>query len=172
MSVMDKFAKMMLMNEDDAENDYADNDDYLDSQYDEQEIYDDVQERRSEGQRTSRRSSNNKVTSLKSKRTSGSSSSLNPNARVRVIRPSSMEEARTVTEALLDGWGVILNLEGLQDDIAQRITDFSSGSCYAISGNLQRISNYIFIITPPEVELSGDFQDLFGSNNSEVSTIQ
>ncbi len=45
-------------------------------------------------------------------------------------------------------------------EIAQRIIDFSSGSCFAINGNLQKISNYIFIITPANVEISGDFQNL------------
>ena len=58
---------------------------------------------------------------------------------------------------------VILNVEGLDVDIAQRIIDFSSGSCFAISGNLQKISNYIFIITPANVEISGDFQNLIDS---------
>ena len=57
---------------------------------------------------------------------------------------------------------VVLNLEGIDVDVAQRIIDFASGSCYAISGNLQKISHYIFIITPSSVDVSGDFQDIFG----------
>ena len=54
--------------------------------------------------------------------------------------------------------------EGLDVDIAQRIIDFTSGSCYAISGNLQKISHYIFIITPSSVDISGDFQDIFNDS--------
>ena len=66
---------------------------------------------------------------------------------------------------------VVLNLEGLDVDIAQRIIDFTSGSCYAISGNLQKISHYIFIITPASVDVSGDFQDIFGGAfDSPIST--
>ena len=53
-----------------------------------------------------------------------------------------------------------MNLEGLDVEIAQRIIDFASGSTYAISGNLQKISNYIFIITPACVDISGDFQEI------------
>ena len=49
-------------------------------------------------------------------------------------------------------------------EIAQRIIDFTSGSCFAISGNLQKISHYIFIITPAVVDISGDFQDIFGGS--------
>ena len=77
-----------------------------------------------------------------------------------VIKPNSIEDAREITETLLNGRTVVLNMEGLSLDIAQRIIDFTSGSCFAISGNLQKISNYIFIITPPSVDVSGDFQEL------------
>jgi cell division inhibitor SepF len=50
-------------------------------------------------------------------------------------------------------------------EISQRIIDFISGSCYALDGNLQKISNYIFIATPNSVDISGDFQDLFGGDD-------
>lgn len=77
-----------------------------------------------------------------------------------VVKPRSMEDAREITETLLANCTVVLNMEGLDLDLAQRIIDFTSGSCYAISGNLQKISNYIFIITPAAVDVSGDFQDI------------
>ena len=48
----------------------------------------------------------------------------------------------------------------------ERIIDFISGSCYALDGNLQKISNYIFIATPNSVDISGDFQDLFGGGDN------
>lgn len=81
-----------------------------------------------------------------------------------VIKPTSVEDAREITETLLANRTVVLNLEGLDVDIAQRIIDFTSGSCFAISGNLQKISHYIFIITPASVDISGDFQDIFGDS--------
>lgn len=81
-----------------------------------------------------------------------------------VIKPTSVEEAREITETLLSNRTVVLNLEGLDVDVAQRIIDFTSGSCFAIQGNLQKISHYIFIITPSSVDISGDFQDIFGSS--------
>ncbi len=85
-----------------------------------------------------------------------------------VIKPTSVEEAREITETLLANRTVVLNLEGLDVDIAQRIIDFTSGSCFAIGGNLQKISHYIFIITPASVDISGDFQDIFGGGSFEM----
>ena len=87
-----------------------------------------------------------------------------------VIKPRSMEDAREITETLLMNRTVVLNVEGLDVEIAQRIIDFTSGSCYAINGNLQKISNYIFIITPESVDISGDFQEILDSFSS--SSIQ
>jgi cell division inhibitor SepF len=88
-----------------------------------------------------------------------------------VIKPTSVEDAREITETLLANRTVVLNLEGLDVDIAQRIIDFTSGSTFAISGNLQKISRYIFIITPASVDISGDFQSMlngaFGSSIAE-----
>ena len=82
---------------------------------------------------------------------------------VSVIKPTSFDESREITETLLANRTVVLNVEGLDVDIAQRIIDFASGSCFAINGNLQKISNYIFIITPESVDISGDFQSIMDS---------
>lgn len=81
-----------------------------------------------------------------------------------VIKPKSVEDGREISDTLLAGRAVILNLEGLQVNVAQRIIDFSSGACYSINGNLQKVSGYIFVITPESVEISGDFQDLINTN--------
>lgn len=87
-----------------------------------------------------------------------------------VVRPSSFEDSREISDTLISGRAVILNLEGIHHEAAQRIIDFCSGSCYSINGNIQKISNFIFIVTPEYVDISGDFQELFGgignSNNS------
>ncbi len=77
-----------------------------------------------------------------------------------VIKPSKVEDYREIAETLLSGCTVVLNLEGIDVELAQRIIDFSSGSCYAIGGGLQKVSSYIFILTPSSVEISGDIQDL------------
>ena len=85
---------------------------------------------------------------------------------VNMIRPTSMDDARDICDMLLSGRAVVINLEGVQVDLAQRIIDFSSGACYSIDGNLQKISSYIFIITPSNIELTGEFQSVSGSNAS------
>lgn len=81
-----------------------------------------------------------------------------------VIKPTAVDDSREITETLLSNRTVILNLEGIDLDIAQRIIDFTSGATFAIDGNLQKISNYIFLVTPRNVDISGDLQDLLNSS--------
>ncbi len=173
MSVVNKFVNFMSLNgdDDDYEDSYEDNSGFLDDGFDAADTY--VSEPEPEKdydapKQPSRRYSGQKVAPMKTRR---SNMNLGTGLEVCVIKPVSIDEARTVTETLLQNRAVVLNLEGLDVEIAQRIIDFTSGSCYAINGNLQKISNYIFIITPQSVEISGDFQDIFGGGSSDVSTI-
>lgn len=73
-----------------------------------------------------------------------------------IIKPTSVNDAREVTDTLMANSTVVLNLEGLDVEIAQRIIDFTSGSCYAVHGNVMKISHYIFVITPANVGVSGN----------------
>ncbi|MBO5597489.1 cell division protein SepF [Oribacterium sp. NK2B42] len=84
---------------------------------------------------------------------------------VTMIKPTSMDDSRDICDYLLDGKAVVLNMEGLHMEIAQRIIDFTSGAAYSMNGNLQKISNYIFIATPQSVELSGDFQNILAGTS-------
>ncbi len=115
----------------------------------------------------SRFASNKKVVPIKSNPSRG--------LEVVVIRPESMEDASEITDTLLSGKAVILNLEGIHVDIAQRVIDYSAGSCYAMRGNLQKITSYIFLVTPANVDISGDIPeivnggiDLTSLNKSEI----
>ena len=99
-------------------------------------------------------SASSKITPMRKK------NSGNGTMEVCVIKPSSMEDTREIADTLIDRCTVVLNLEGIDVDVAQRIIDFSSGACYSIAGSLQKISSYIFILTPANVEISGDFQEI------------
>lgn len=88
---------------------------------------------------------------------------------VTMIKPASVEDARLVVDQLLSGKAVVLNMEGIPTEMAQRIIDFTSGATYSMEGKLQKISNYIFIATPSMIELSGDFQDMLTSGQIDIS---
>lgn len=157
MGVMDKFLNYMKLNEDD--DDFYDDgyydDEPIESKPPKQLVKDDISDE--EDNRPVKKTAP-KVTPMRQTKKTGNG------MEVCVIKPTSIEDAREITETLLANRTVVLNLEGLDVDIAQRIIDFTSGSCFAISGNLQKISHYIFIITPAIVDISGDFQEILSGS--------
>lgn len=96
-------------------------------------------------------------------RRSGGSGSM----QVRIIKPSSFDQAKEITDTLLSHRTVLLNLEGLDVNTAQRIVDFASGSCYALHGNFMKISHFIIVITPEDVDIAGDISM---ENGQELGT--
>lgn len=175
MGVLDRFLDIMRL---------SDDDDYEDDDFFEDDYEDDYEEKPKRGifrskkrndsyeddgyeddyevpaRSRSSHSGNNKVTPMRQPARRNN----NVNMEVCVIKPNSVEDAREITETLLSGRTVILNLEGIDLEVAQRIIDFTSGATYAISGNLQKISNYIFLVTPTNVDISGDLQDLLNTS--------
>ena len=154
MSVMDKFLNAMKLNDEDDE--YYD-DDFYDDDPEPIKKASTVRDDSSDNDDKAPKKYSPKVTPMGSRQIKKMPGT---GMEVCVIKPTSVEDAREITETLLANRTVVLNLEGLDVDIAQRIIDFTSGSCFAISGNLQKISHYIFIITPASVDISGDFQEI------------
>ena len=86
-----------------------------------------------------------------------------------LVKPTGFDNAKEIVDNLLNGKAVVLNMEGFNTETAQRIIDFTSGASYSMNGKLQKISNYIFIITPDNVSLSGEFQDILSSVNASMN---
>ncbi len=79
--------------------------------------------------------------------------------KVVVVQPETFEEAREIAENLKSNKPVIVNLEKLEKEQARRMVDFVSGASYALGGDIQKISNMIFLVTPYNVGILGDFKD-------------
>ena len=163
MSVLDKFMDIMRM-KDEEDDEYYEGDDFFDEDELEEE-YDEKPRKKKKGkthedfeEERPSKSRSNKVTPMRqpAKRSSG--------MEVCVIKPTSVDDSREITETLLGNSTVILNLEGIDLEVAQRIIDFTSGATFAIDGNLQKISNFIFLVTPTNVDISGDLQDLLSTS--------
>lgn len=166
MGLFDKFMDVMRLNPDDDDEYY--NDDYYDEDEEERNTKKKLFHKDNEADVVADNKDKprpvSKITPMRTnKKQSGAMA-------VCVIKPTSFEDAREITETLLMNRTVVLNVEGLDVEVAQRIIDFASGSCFAMNGNLQKISNYIFIITPESVDISGDFQNLL--NSFDTSNIQ
>lgn len=87
----------------------------------------------------------------------------NNNAEVVVIEPHSFEEMPQVIQTLRERKSVVLNLNVMDPEEAQRAVDFVAGGTYAIDGHQERIGESIFLFTPSCVKvstLSGTIHDI------------
>ena len=127
MGVLDKFLDIMKLSDDEYEDDFFDDEDDFDDEkpkkslfkkekkYDFDDDDDDFYESKTRASRTT--GSMNKVTPMRQPARKAS-------MEVCVIKPTNVDDAREITETLLSGSTVILNLEGMDLEIAQRIIDY------------------------------------------------
>ena len=74
---------------------------------------------------------------------------------LKVIRPESYEEVRTVADNLIAGCTVVLNVEALDKHVIFRMLDFLNGVTYCQDGEIKRVAPSTFIITPhSDVDIS------------------
>lgn len=81
-----------------------------------------------------------------------------------VSKPDDFNACQEVCDIILSGRAAIINFDAVTTQEAQRIIDFVSGSCYAINGNIKQISETIVIVTPEDIDITGDLQGLASSN--------
>ncbi|AUG57855.1 cell division protein SepF [Acetivibrio saccincola] len=73
--------------------------------------------------------------------------------KVVVLQPEKFEDAKDVCDHLKNKKPIVVNLSSVQKELAQRIVDFLSGSVYGLDGNIQKVSNDIFIVAPHNVDI-------------------
>lgn len=71
-----------------------------------------------------------------------------------IYKPSSYEETQDIIDNLKNNRPIIVNLDELDTDVAQRILDFISGAVYALSGNIRKAARNIFVVAPNDVDVS------------------
>lgn len=81
-----------------------------------------------------------------------------------LVKPERFEDASTVADHLNAKRTVVLNLESANKDVARRILDFLSGVAYANDGQIKKVANCTFIITPYNVGIMGDLLDELENN--------
>ncbi len=89
----------------------------------------------------------------------GSGIGLNSQAlELKVVRPDKFETVTQIADHLLSNRTVVLNLEATNKETARRMIDFLSGVAYSIDGQLKKVANNTFVITPNNVDVSQERQ--------------
>ena len=73
-----------------------------------------------------------------------------------LVKPERYEDATSIADHLNAKRTVVLNLESASRDVTRRLVDFLSGVAYANNGQMKRVANSTFIVTPYNVDIMGD----------------
>lgn len=77
-------------------------------------------------------------------------------SRITTLHPRTYNEARTVGENFRAGTPVIMNLTDMDDADAKRLVDFAAGLVFATRGTIERITNKVFLLSPPNVSVAAE----------------
>ncbi len=85
--------------------------------------------------------------------------------KVVVYQPLNYDDTQHIIDNLKGRKPIIVNLDALEQDLAQRVLDFMSGAVYALDGNIQKVSRSIFVLVPSNVDIIGNIpEDLKGKS--------
>lgn len=135
----------------------------IDDEYD----YEEYEEERSEKVKDSSQEQSNTLqttpTPSNQRPTIVSLESAKKPAKVVLFEPRAYSEAVDIADELLKKKAVIVNLQQISQEEGWRIVDFLSGTVYAISGEMQKIGQDIFLCTPDNVEIDGEISQYIDS---------
>jgi len=77
-------------------------------------------------------------------------------ARVHVVAPSRFGDAKEIADRLKDSRPVIVNLQNAERDLQRRMIDFCSGVTYALSGEMEKVADQVFLLAPSNVKVSDE----------------
>lgn len=77
-------------------------------------------------------------------------------ARITTLHPRTYNEARTIGEHFREGTPVIMNLTEMSDSDAKRLVDFAAGLIFGLHGDIERVTNKVFLLSPVNVEVTAE----------------
>ncbi len=85
-------------------------------------------------------------------------------SRITTLHPRTYNEARTVGENFREGTPVIMNLSEMDDSDAKRLVDFAAGLVFATRGTIERETNKVFLLSPPNVSVAAEDKQRIAEN--------
>jgi len=77
-------------------------------------------------------------------------------SRITTLHPTSYVEARAIGEHYREGVPVIINLTEMENADAKRLVDFAAGLAFALRGSMDKVTNKVFLLSPPDVDVTAE----------------
>ena len=89
-----------------------------------------------------------------------------------ICQPTTFEQSESICTLLKEKKSIIVNLEYVNKDVARRIVDVVSGAVHALDGNLQKVSNSIFLVAPYNYDITNEMAREEIKNKLSVSWLK
>ena len=87
-------------------------------------------------------------------------------SRITTLHPRTYNEARTIGENFREGVPVIMNLGEMDDADAKRLVDFAAGLVFGVRGTIERVTNKVFLLSPPNVSVAAEDKQRIAENGA------
>lgn len=81
---------------------------------------------------------------------------VSANAKPHALTPVSFNDAQELADKFKGNQPVIMNLQNADRDLARRLIDFASGLCYGVGGQMEKVANSVYLLSPSNVEVSAE----------------
>ena len=89
---------------------------------------------------------------------------------ISIYKARNFSDAQVICDSLTSGRAIIVSFDEISDEESQRIMDFICGCIYVIEGNIHTISEKIYLFSPKDVDVSGDYMSMVQKNGFGVPT--
>ena len=76
--------------------------------------------------------------------------------KVVIVEPLKFDDAQKIADCLREQRPAVVNFENTEAEVVRRITDFVTGTIYAIDGNLQAVGRDILLCAPKNVDIAAN----------------
>ncbi len=80
----------------------------------------------------------------------------NTTGQVSVFAPRAFSDVTTIADALRSRQVVIINLQGVDRGLLQRVVDFTSGVAYTLDGKIQKLADAMYLVVPPGTPVNSE----------------
>lgn len=84
-----------------------------------------------------------------------------------VLEPVGFDDSQKIADYLRNNQPVVVNFANADNVVAKRMTDYLSGTVYALGGNIKKLSRNIVICAPKNTDIDSDLDADAGSKFSE-----
>lgn len=81
------------------------------------------------------------------------------NKNIAIKKPKTFGDIQKLIVRLKNNQGIIVDLSDTECSLAQRMLDFLSGAVFALDGDIDRVDNKMYVMTPSGVEIISKLDD-------------